>query len=272
MRSTSTSRQLRPAERISPFSGSSVARSSSSARSASTKRSSPAASAAMPLRGRLDLEAVQEAAPALGQRDRDAQLLGDRQAEVLHGLQDVRQVERAHRVEAERRRPRRSSARRAARAAPRAARTSRRPPGTCSGASRLAVEAAARLRRHEAPEQRAPAALAEGPLEGGGGLVLPARGERLGEPAGLVDVDRPLQLGRVEVEEEQRQRPAVERGRVRHRPERVRHRPAQRLLALVRVAQAREGDVERLVAGALAHVRPRSRRRSPRGRCGRSPA
>jgi hypothetical protein len=52
-----------------------------------------------PVGGRLDVEAVQVAAPALGQGERDAQLLGDGEPEVLHGLQDVGEVEGAHRDE-----------------------------------------------------------------------------------------------------------------------------------------------------------------------------
>ena len=80
------------------------------------------------LRRGLDLEAVEEAAPALGQRDRDAQLLGDGEAEVLHRLQDVGEVERADGVEAERRARGPPSARRAAPAGPRAPRSAGRRP------------------------------------------------------------------------------------------------------------------------------------------------
>ena len=82
----------------------------------------------------LDVEPVQEAAPALGQGERDAQLLGDGEAEVLHGLQDVGEVERAHRARAGRRPSPTSSGRRPPRAGSRAPRACGRSFGTCSGA------------------------------------------------------------------------------------------------------------------------------------------
>ena len=53
-----------------------------------------------PLR-RLDLEPVHEGLAALGQDEGHAQLLGDGEAQVLQGAQDVGEAQRAHRVEVE---------------------------------------------------------------------------------------------------------------------------------------------------------------------------
>ena len=212
---------------------------------------------ALPQRGdavgrRLDVEAVEEAAAALGQGERDAQLLGDGEAEVLHGLQDVGEVERAHRARAARRPSPASSA--TTPASSRLSSASSLPQVVRHLLRRrhLAVEAAARLRRDVAPEEPPPLALAELPLEGGGHAVLPVGHEGLGEPARLLEVHRVLELVRVEVEEEERHRPAVDRGAEGHRPEGVGEGPPQRRLDLVGVAQPREGHVERLVARSPA--------------------
>jgi hypothetical protein len=201
--------------------------------------------------GGLDVEAVEEAAPDLGQGERDAQLLGDREAEVLHRLQDVGEVERPDGAELDGgrlRRPGHDARLEAALERFQLAEVG----GHLLRRGHLAVEPAARLRRHVAAEEAPPLPLPELLLEGGGHPVLPVGHERLGQPARLLDVHRVLELVRVEVEDEERHRSAVHRGAEGDRPEGGGERPAQRRLGLVRVAQAREGHVERLVARPAA--------------------
>ena len=199
----------------------------------------------------LDLEAVEEAAAALGQGERDAQLVGDGEPEVLQGLQGVGEVERAHRAQLHGGGLRRL--RDDARLEPALERL--HLPQVVRHLRRrrhLAVEAAARLRRH-VPAEEAPAlALPELALEGDPDAVLPVGDEGLGEPARLLDVHRVLELVRVEVEDEERHRPAVHRGAEGHRAERVGEGAPQGRLDLVGVAQPREGHVEGLVARSLA--------------------
>ena len=104
VRSTSTSRQSSPSFRIRPFSGSSVARPSWSARSAPHRRSSPSTIAAMIVGDGPDLQALERDGAAVGQRQRDRQLLLHRQRQVLERAQRRRQAERARRVDRQRRR------------------------------------------------------------------------------------------------------------------------------------------------------------------------
>ncbi len=253
MRSSSTSRQPSPAARISPLSGSSVARSSSSARSASTKRCSPARSEAIRSAGASTPKRYSRQRRPPGQRERDAQLVGDREAQVLHRLQDVGQVERAHRAQLDERRL--GALERDAHLEPALERLELPQVGRhLLGRGRLAVEAAPRLGSHVALEQAAALARAERGLERLGHVVFPGGHQRLGQAARLGRVDGVLELVRVEVEDQQRDRPGVDRGCERDRPEGIRERPAQRRLGLVGVAQPRERHVQRLVAGALADL------------------
>ena len=251
VRSSSTSRQLRPADRIRPLSGSSVARFSSSARSASTKRCSPLASAAIRSAGASIPQPVQQAAPALGQRERDAQLVGDGEPEVLHRLERVGEVERPHRAQLHQRgvaRPLRHAHLEPALERLELAQVDRH----LLGRGDLAVEAAARLVGHVAAEQAPPLALAELAVERRGHPVLPGRHQRLGQAARLGRVHRVLERGLVEVEDQERDGPAVDRGREGDRTEGVLERAPQAGLDLVRVAQARERHVECLVSGTPA--------------------
>ena len=134
----------------------------------------PLAQGGDPVGRRLDVEAVEEAAPALGQRERDAQLLGDGEAEVLQRLQDVGEVERAHRAELDGGRlrgPRDDAGLEPALERLELAQVVRH----LLRRRHLAVEAAARLRRHVAAEEAPALALPELPLEGGGRRGPPSR-------------------------------------------------------------------------------------------------